>query len=309
MKPLYTKYRPDKWDDVIGQGAAVKSLRNIIKRGDAQAFILVGPSGTGKTTLARIAAHEVGCSDEALLEVNAAKNTGIDDMRKVAEVLRYEPFGESKRRAIILDEAHRLSAQAWDSLLKDIEEPPDHIVWFLCTTNAAKLPKTIKTRCATVTLKAVNDKDLTALADDIAEREMPQMPEGVIDVCVQQADGSPRQLLMNMAACADIDTTKAARRVLEAAHQSDEIRSLCQSLLKRESWNKTAGILARLADEPPEGVRIVVMNYMASVIRNTKSESQVKHCLHIMDSFCTPYNQGEGVAPLYLSVGRVLYAG
>src|SRR5882762_2091814 len=114
---LHTKYRPIVFDDVIGQDVAVKALRGALKSNASQTYLLHGPSGTGKTTLARIAATEVGARDKDIIEIDAATYTGIDDMRVVTSGLMYRPLG-GNTKAIIIDEAHALSRQSWQSMLK-----------------------------------------------------------------------------------------------------------------------------------------------------------------------------------------------
>jgi DNA polymerase III gamma/tau subunit len=109
---LYNKYRPLKFADVLGQDAVVASLQKVIKRGDSQAYLLSGPSGVGKTTLARIAAREAGCSDQTIKEIDAANNSGVDATREVAAAINYRPFGDVEFRANVVDECHNLSKSA-----------------------------------------------------------------------------------------------------------------------------------------------------------------------------------------------------
>jgi DNA polymerase-3 subunit gamma/tau len=135
---LITKYRPRTLADVIGQDNVVRSLQSIGKKKDTQVFLFSGPSGCGKTTLSRILAKMYGVEDNSVLEIDAASRTGVDDMRQLQEIVQYRPFGDSGKRAIILDECHRLSKNAWDSLLKVLEDPPAHIVWCFCTTELIK---------------------------------------------------------------------------------------------------------------------------------------------------------------------------
>src|SRR5712671_4555438 len=124
---LYRKYRPRRWEDVIGQRAAVKSLKSLLDGKRAQTFLLQGPSGVGKTTLARIAARHLDCRGMGLIEVAAAVFTGVDSMRELQDGMQYKAFGENKTKAAIIDECQKLSSSAWDSLLKICEEPPEHV--------------------------------------------------------------------------------------------------------------------------------------------------------------------------------------
>ena len=137
---LARKYRPQSWKQVIGQDAAIKSLRATLKAGGKHGFLFTGPSGVGKTTVARILAAAVGCEAHNLLEIDAATHTGIDAMRAVSEGVAYKAFGDSPVKVMIIDEAHSLSKAAWQSLLKVVEEPPEHAYWVFCTTEPGKIP-------------------------------------------------------------------------------------------------------------------------------------------------------------------------
>lgn len=303
---LHTKHRPRKFADVIGQDAVIKSLSGMLERDQSQAFLLIGPSGTGKTTLARIAALKLGCKASDMQEVDAASHTGVDAMRQVAQNLHFTPMGGSDTRVVIVDEAHMLSKSAWNSLLKVLEEPPAHVYWFLCTTEPGKVPRTVMTRCASFTLKLVPEKSLKDLLSRVCEKEGIKLVDGVDDLVVKEADGSPRQLLVNLAAVVTATDKREAAELLKAALESDATRELCQFLLNGGSWLRAMGIVNKLAEENPESVRIVVMNYMASVLKGAKSDKEAIHVLSVMDAFCHPYNSSERLAPLLLSVGRVL---
>lgn len=304
---LYRKYRPRKFKEVVGQDAVVEVLQRIIEKGTVQAFLFCGPSGCGKTTLARIVARKMGCSVHGIMEVAAAKYTGVEDMRRIQDTLDYKPFDNSDRRAIILDECHRLSKNAWDALLKPIEEPPAHVLWLLCTTEPGKVPYTIKTRCTMLTLKAVPERDLINLVQSVASEERMNVPDDVVDIIVKEANGSPRQVLVNLDLCRGISTRKEAARILKSAHESDATIELCRFLLNGGSWSKAMKLVNELSEENPESVRIVVCNYMASVLRNTDKNEQATRVLGILDAFSTPYNSSEQSAPLILSIGRALF--
>jgi DNA polymerase III gamma/tau subunit len=228
-------------------------------------------------------------------------------MKRIMDGLACKPFGGGKFKAVVLDECHMLSKSAWNSLLKDVEEPPKHVYWFFCTTELAKVPKTIKTRCLAFDLKSVSEKDLAALVKYVADKEAIKLPADVSDMICTEAMGSPRQALVNLEACREAKDKKEAATLLKVALEGDSIRELCQFLLKGGSWMKCAGILAKLAEENPESIRIVVCNYMAAVIRNARSDKDACSTLSILQAFSTPYNAAEQMAPLYLSVGQVLF--
>lgn len=304
---LANKYRPNLIEEVLGQDAVVDAIQGICKRNSSRAFLFQGPSGTGKTTLARITAKMLNCDREALYEIDGATNTGVDDMRALKEILRYKPFGEAGRRGIIVDECHRLSGNAWDALLKSVEEPPAHIVWFFCTTNAGKVPNTIKTRCTNLTLKPVDETTLLELVSDVAQAEKMKVPSSVLDLIAKEANGSPRQALSNLAVCAGVKDRKVAANLLRSAQEGDGPIQLCRFLMKGGSWVSAMKIVKSLSETNPESVRIVVSNYLGAVLKNAKSDKEATALLSMIDAFSTPYTAATEQTQLLLSIGRVLY--
>ena len=177
---LANKYRPTKFSEVIGQEAAVVALKNIIKNQNFHnGYIFAGTRGVGKTTLGRLFAKALNCSNydiesgstcnvcancEAiqtnsfldLVEIDAASRTGVDDMRELLESVQYRP-SQGNYKVYLIDEVHMLSIQSFNALLKTLEEPPAHVVFILATTESNKIPKTIISRCLQFNLKLVPD--------------------------------------------------------------------------------------------------------------------------------------------------------
>ena len=146
---LYRKYRPENFDEVLGQDHIVTTLSESLKLGNvAHAYLFSGGRGTGKTTMARILARAVNCSENDLYEIDAASNRGIDDIRELREAVNTLPF-ESPYKVYIIDEVHMLTKEAFNALLKTLEEPPAHALFILATTEMDKLPETIVSRCQT----------------------------------------------------------------------------------------------------------------------------------------------------------------
>jgi DNA polymerase-3 subunit gamma/tau len=309
MSQLITKHRPTAFKTIEGQDAAVKALSNIIGKKTSQTFLLSGPSGCGKTTLARIAAAKVGAGYQDILEVDAATFSGVERVREIQAHMLYRPVGGSASRAVIMDECHRLSAQAWDALLKGVEEPNPHVFWFFCTTNPSKVPKTIKTRCAAIDLKAVGGDALRRVIDRIVDREKLDVPDAVIDVVLREAHESPRQAIVNLSMVAGCTTGREARLVLRSVEETDATRELCAFLIKGGSWAKCMEIVARLEGENYEGVRIVVCNFFGAVLKNAKGDDKAIAALMVLENFSSTYNQAEGIAPLLKSIGRTLFSG
>lgn len=189
---LYRKYRPETFADVIGQDHVVKVLENSIAAGNvAHAYLFAGSRGTGKTSVARIFARAIGTSDQDLYEMDAASNRGIDDIRDIREGVNTVPF-ESKYKVYIIDEAHMLTKEAFNALLKTLEEPPAHAIFILATTETEKLPETVVSRCQTFTFKKPNQEILREQSISIAKKEGFVLEPAAADLIAILGDGSFR---------------------------------------------------------------------------------------------------------------------
>jgi DNA polymerase-3 subunit gamma/tau len=192
MSVLYRKYRPKSWKDVTGQGAIVSVLSNEVKLGTlAHAYLFAGSRGTGKTSVARIFAAEVGTKPSDIYEIDAASNNSVDEIRALNEAVHTLPF-ESKYKVYILDEAHMLSKSAWNAFLKTLEEPPQHVIFILATTELDKVPETVQSRCQTFIFKRPNQKVLRDFAEHIAKEEGRSLSAEASELVALLGDGSFR---------------------------------------------------------------------------------------------------------------------
>jgi DNA polymerase III subunit gamma/tau len=312
MSGLDTKYRPKTFDKVVGQRTAVKTIESALKRKQAKAFLLIGPSGVGKTTLARIACKALGCvSVGAILEIDAADNTGVDDTREIKRQVQYQPLG-GEQRAVIMDECHRLSANAWDSLLKMIEEPPPHLTWWLCTTDPTKIPETVRTRCIRVQLQDVGEKDLRIRLDQVIKMEKLTVDDDIKDIVIREANGSPRQMLVNLEAVIECKSDVEAAEALRSALKSEIAIDLAKFLLAgKGSWAKAMTFVEELQKQgtSPESVRYVVSNYVAGALKRSNTDNRACALLGIIEAFSTPYPRGNEMPGLLRSIGMCLYSG
>lgn len=304
---LAIKYRPSEFDDVVGQSAVVRSLKTIVNKRQSHSFLLTGPSGCGKTTLARIVARKVGCLSRDIMEVDAATRTGVDDMRSVQEGLRFKPLGKGSSKGVIVDECHMLSKAAWNSMLKIVEEPPEYVFFFFCTTEPGKVPQTIKTRCTAYSLKLLSDSELTKIVKQVCAEEDIKLKSDIVEIVVAEANGSARQALSNLTLVQGVKDTKEASAVLSSAAKSTEAIDLCRFLMKGGSWVSAMQIVDKMKDQNPESVRIIVCNYLAAVLKSAKNKGDALRALAMLDNFSTPYNPSEKQAPLLLSIGHCLF--
>jgi len=189
---LYRKYRPQKFSEVLGQDHIVKVSQSSIEQDKiAHAYIFSGSRGTGKTSVARIFAKEIGTSANDISEIDAASNTGVDNIRDLNESVNTVPF-ESKYKVYILDEAHMLSKGAWNALLKTLEEPPKHVIFIMATTEFEKIPETVVSRCQTFSFKKPTQKVLKEVVIAIAKKEGFSLEPASADLVALLGDGSFR---------------------------------------------------------------------------------------------------------------------
>jgi len=213
---LARKYRPQSFETIVAQEHITRTLRHALMNDRVSSgYLFCGPRGTGKTTIARILAMAVNCADSPtatpcgtcpscteiasgssldVLEIDAASNTGVDDMRTLRENVRYLPT-RGKRRIYIIDEVHRLSDSAFDALLKTLEEPPEHVIFILATTEPLKVPDTVLSRTQRFDFRRVSPPDLLEHMRTIAEREQIEADIAALRLLARKADGSVRDAL------------------------------------------------------------------------------------------------------------------
>jgi DNA polymerase-3 subunit gamma/tau len=219
---LYRKFRPDNFFDVKGQEHIVTTLRNQIKAGRiGHAYLFCGTRGTGKTTVAKLLAKTVNCENPVdgnpcnecrmckgiaaqtsmnVIEIDAASNNGVDNVREIVEEVRYSPT-EGKYKVYIIDEVHMLSAGAFNALLKTIEEPPSYVIFILATTEVHKIPVTILSRCQRYDFKRISLDIITERLSELMRAENIEVEEKALRYVARAADGSLRDALSLLDQC------------------------------------------------------------------------------------------------------------
>ncbi len=249
---LYRKYRPQTFAEVRNQEHIVTVLEGAIKKGEIpHAMLFSGTRGTGKTTLARIFAHELGVSAVDLYEIDAASNRGIDDIRELKEAVHTLPY-ESPYKVYIIDEVHMLTKEAFNALLKTLEEPPAHVVFILATTEEEKLLDTILSRCQVFRMREPSREALAKLVTDIAAQEGFTLNHDAADLIAVAADGSFRDSLSitQKVLLASGDKVGEADEVaaIIGAPKKATIRSLVQALHDKDAESALSAVAAAVGD-------------------------------------------------------------
>lgn len=210
---LHSKYRPKTFDEVRGKEnkQLVKGILSGIDR--VHFYILSGPRGCGKTTIARLIGKELKVHDLDIYEINAAINTGIDHVRDIINNTQYGALSGGKK-IFILDECHRLTPQAFDALLKILEEPPNHCYFVFCSNEFEKIPQTIKSRAQKYQVEPLDYKEAFRFISLVCREEKIEISDRVFDVITEQYSGNPREMLNALDKIRDIEDEELALKLI-----------------------------------------------------------------------------------------------
>lgn len=296
MEELYRKYRPQTFDEVVGNELAIKSLKKELENG-SHVFLFTGGSGQGKSTIARIMSKEVGADELSIHEINSADNRGIDTAREIMEQMRYAPLN-GNALVWILDEVHQLSTASQNAFLKALEDTPDYVYFFLCTTDPQKLIAPLKTRCSIINLKPLNDDEMSFLIKRTARAEKKKVSPEVVEKIVSIAQGSGRQALKTLAKVLYLDSDEEMLKILssETSDDSAECIALCRLLVNANcSWAKLAPVLKDLDLSDAERIRQAVMGYMSAVLLKGNANNQAMAALQAFSSADTYRNNKHAI--------------
>lgn len=287
---LYIKHRPQSLAEVVGNSDIVSYLSEALKNRKScpHVFLLSGPTGCGKTTLARIISTELHCDPVDMKEINAANFRGIDTVREIIDSSKYFSLAGGSR-VWMIDEVHKMTNDAQNAFLKLLEDTPKQSYFILCTTEPEKLLPTIKSRCTDLRVKPLSDPEMLKLLRTVVKAEGKKISMSVYEQIIADSLGLPRTSLQILDKVLAVPEGKQLEMAKQSATQASESYELCQALMSGGGWKKVRTILAGLKGQDPEAIRRHVLGYCQGALLKGEDDKAA----FIIEMFQEPlYNIG-----------------
>lgn len=257
-------FRPDNFEGLLGNLQLKKSISGLLKKPDhPHSYLLYGDSGCGKTTIARIITNTLNITN--IREINCADDNGIETARNIIKEMQYKDLTGSAT-AYILDEIHSVSKNFQNGLLKPLEDTPNHVYFFLCTTNPEKLLKTVRNRCTQYKVEKPDNRELLDYLQKILYAQEQNVNRRVLKYLINQCDSVPRLCLTTLEKVVEVENEEDQKHIIDrvSANENQAIE-LCRMLLKGGDWNSVSVLLKNITGEP-ETIRRIVLSYMSKVL-------------------------------------------
>jgi len=303
---LITKYRPKTFDDVRGHDAVINSLRRHVGSDThSHGYLLTGASGLGKTTIARLIGNYFQAE---ILEIDAAEHGGVDEMRAMKTIAEHRSLTGAGVRMILIDECHTLSRNAWNAVLKILEEPPPHLYFALCTTEFGKVPDTIVQRCYHVVLRAVHVRTIEDLIDAVIQAEKWNIPGNVLTAVADNASGSPRKALSLLQVAEGVESIEELYRVIELQDASGAILDIARVAVKQLDWESVKKFYPRIPDDEFERASGALGRYILTVMLKS-DEKTARRLWQLIEALTWPAASYDRKLLFMAALGRMMWGG
>ena len=302
---LYQEVRPSSFDEVVGNKTTISALKKVLCRKPKDrphVFLFSGPTGCGKTTIARILAKELGCSISNTCELNAANTRGIDTTREISEFIQRLNFDVGSR-CFIFDECHELTASAQEALLKILEDTPENCYFIFCTTEPKSLIPTIRNRCTEYEVCKIGVRQIEELLDHVCTITGIVVPTGIVDGVqttpqdlisgiAANSDGSPRTAIVLLEKILGLTVEEAIEILSMSSDSENTIQDLCKLLiqspeLRIKNFSKIMETFDKI-NEDSERIRKYIMVFLAGKMSSFASKNKIDECRdikHLMEVF------------------------
>lgn len=262
---LHITDRPTSFEEVVGHESVIASIRKRLESHDRpHVYLLTGPSGVGKTTIARIMAKHMGATGFGIIEKNISNETGVDSARSLIDEAAVVPF-EGSAKVYILDEVDKASDSWQSAMKKPLEETPRMTYYIMCTEFPAKVKKALITRAVVYSLNPLGDLDMLYLLKRMCRQHRFDVSREIQEAITAAADGSPRRAIVLLEQIIGMESEEEQMALVTTDGAEPQVRDLCQQLLGKAPWKEVAATLKGIKTDP-EGVRRAVLAYMNAVL-------------------------------------------
>lgn len=283
---LYLDYRPTSLEEVYGNEALRSAINGLFKANKVpHSILLQGPTGCGKTTIARIIATMLECDMEKdLVELDSAQFRGIDTVRDIRRNSQFMPIGGGVK-VFIVDEVHKMTGDAQNAFLKILEDTPSHVYFILCTTDPQKLISAVRGRCSIYQVEKLNQDEMYVLLKNTAAQEGKKIDEEICNLIYNESNGHVRNALQLLEQVLAVPKSQRLEIAKKVTLEQNEGIDLARALIKRTGWNNIKSILAGLKEKEPESVRRIVVGYATTVLLGGENDVAAL----ILEAFGNPF--------------------